>query len=414
MRRRSRSLARRAGATAPWAIAASAAALALIRLALVAADAGGPGEIAGVTSPQSSAAIAALEALTLAVYAATGALVATRRPRNPIGWLLLAMAFWFGVLMLSEQLAWHGLLADGQLAPGTSRWYWVAGWAWIPAIVPIFTLVPQLFPTGAPLSPRWRGLLLAAVAAIGALVAGTALAPGSLDNQPAVDNPYGLGRAAALTVDVSFAMVAVIALASAASLAVRFRRSHGIERQQIQWVWAAAALLVVCFVASALVDPIAGEAVAWPVYLMGLLGIPVAVAVAILRYRLYDIGTVVNRALVYGSLTATLALAYLACVLLLQLVLNPLTEQSDVAVAGSTLAVAACFVPARRRIQAVVDRRFYRRKYDAARTLEGFSGRLRDELDVDSLSSELREVLQDTLQPAHVSVWLRTSGERSA
>jgi hypothetical protein len=411
---RRRSFASRAGATAPWAIAASAAALALSRLALVIADAGGPRELAGVTSPELSPAIAALDAFTLAVYAATGALVASRRPRNPIGWLLLTMAFWFGVLMLSEQLAWHGLLADGQLTPGASRWYWVAGWAWVPAVVPIFTLVPQLFPTGAPLSPRWRGLLWAAVASIGALVAGTALAPGSLENQPAVDNPYGLGRAAALGVDVGFGMVAVIALVSAASLAVRFRRSHGIERQQIQWVWAAAALLVVCFVASGLLEPIAGVAVSWLVYLIGLLGIPVAVAVAILRYRLYDIGTVVNRALVYGSLTATLALAYLACVLLLQLVLSPLTEQSDVAVAGSTLAVAACFVPARRRIQAIVDRRFYRRRYDAARTLEAFSARLRDELDLDSLSGELCEVLQDTLQPVHVSVWLRTSGGSSA
>ena len=410
---RRRSFVSRAGATAPWAIATVAVAFALIRLALVIADAGGPREIAGVTSPESSAAIAALDAFTLAVYAATGALVALRRPRNPIGWLLLAMAFWFGVLMLSDQLAWHGLLADGQLTAGTSRWFWVAGWAWVPAVVPIFTLVPQLFPTGAPLSPWWRGLVWAAVAAIGALVAGTALAPGSLESQPAVDNPYGLGRAAALAADVSFAIVAVIALASAASLAVRFRRARGVERQQIQWVWAAAALLVVCFVASALLDPIAGEALAWPVYLVGLLAIPLAVAVAILRYRLYDIGVVVNRALVYGALTTTLALAYLACVLLLQLLLRPLTEDSDIAVAGSTLAVAACFVPARRRIQKVVDRRFYRRRYDAARTLENFSGRLRDELDVDSLSSELRDVLADALQPAHVSVWLRTSDERS-
>ena len=187
---------------------------------------------------------------------------------------------------------------------------------------------------------------------------------------------------------------------------MRFRQSTGVEREQIKWVWAAGALLVVTFVISVLLDDRAPEIVNH-VQLVGFLGIPAAITVAILRYGLFDIDVVVNRALVYGALTATLAGVYLGGVLLFGLVLAPITSDSGLAVAASTLAVATLFNPVRRRIQELVDRRFYRSKYDTEVTLEAFSARLRDEVDLDSLVSELRTVVDETMQPVHVSLWLR-------
>jgi hypothetical protein len=229
--------------------------------------------------------------------------------------------------------------------------------------------------------------------------------PGPVASYPAVDNPLGAGHAATVVSGICFGLLAFATIASITSLALRFRRSRGVERQQIKWVWAAGTLLVLSFLLSGLLQGPLGGDQADSILFVGLLGLPAAVAVAVLRYRLYDIAVVVNRTLVYGSLTATLAGVYLASVLLLQLVLDPVTSGS------STLAVAGLFGPARRRIQAIVDRRFYRRKYDATRTLDAFNARLREELDLDSLSSELRAVLEETMQPTHVSLWLRPSGE---
>ena len=234
------------------------------------------------------------------------------------------------------------------------------------------------------------------------MMVGFAFTPGEFEDLPAV-NPLGLGdplgTAAEVANGLGFLLLVVGTLTAIASIVVRFRRSRGIERQQLKWVTVGAALLPLSQVPS-------GD-LGYAGLLLGALVVAGAVAVAMLRYRLYDVDVVINRTLVYGALTAMLAAFYLGSVLLLQVLLRPLTEESNLAIAGSTLAVAALFRPARTRIQAVVDRRFYRHRYDAARTLESFGTRLRDQVALDNLSAELRTVVAETMQPAHVSLWLR-------
>ena len=392
-------------ASLSWIVAALALGLGLARVGLVIADAGGPPAIAGVEAPVSDGVSIAAEAFLLVLFAATGALVAARRPRNPIGWLLLTTAVSFAALQFAERLGWHNLLADRAVGDRVADWLWVANWIWILAVAPIFIFIPLLFPTGRPLSRRWRVAVWGTAVIVASFVLTSALRSGPLENYTAVDNRFGVVSAGIS--EVLFALCGAAAFISVGSLALRFRRAHGVERQQIKWVWGAGTLLVVCFVASALAQGPLGED-ADSILFVGLLAVPAAVAVAILRYRLYDIAVVVNRTLVYGSLTAALGLFYLGSVLLLQLILRPVTEESSLAVAVSTIAVAGLFRPARARIQELVDMRFYRRKYDAARTLQAFSARLRDERDLDNLNGELRTVLQETLQPSQVSLWLRS------
>ena len=344
-----------------------------------------------------------LEALVLTAFGALGAIVASRQPHNPVGWVLALIPLALGVLVVGDRVFWQVALTTGDTDGIAAYAAWLANWAWIPAIVPAFTILPLLFPTGSALSPRWRVLVWTAVVAGAVTLAGTAFAPGPLMGYPAVVNPIAIDSPLVeVAGGVGFALLVPTALASIVSLAIRFRRSHGAERQQLKWVAAAAVLLPVAFVGFGL-----SEQGGFLILLFGLLIVAGAVAIAMLRYRLYDIDVVINRALVYGALTATLAGTYLASVLLLQLALSGLTAGNGLAVAASTLAAAALFQPARRRIQATVDRRFFRRKYDATRTVERFAARLRDEVDLDALGSELRAVVAETMQPRHVSLWLR-------
>jgi hypothetical protein len=353
-------------------------------------------------------AFAVFEAVIFLLLAGTGAIVAARRPRNPIGWLFGVAALCLAVLMLSDALYWHAAFGDRGPHPTAEVALWFENWAWIPALVALFSLVPLLFPTGVPPSPRWRYVGWAAVTTGSVTLVATAFSPGPLQNTEWVTNPVGVGGLGLRTLsEAAFVLWLASALAAVASLVVRFRRSRGVERQQLKWVTAAGCLLLASFPVSALLDAEVSESAGWACLLFALLGLAVAVSVALLRFRLYDLDVVINRTLVYGALTAALAAAYLGSVLVLQLLLNGLTADSGLAVAGSTLAVAALFRPARSRIQATVDRRFYRHKYDAAQTLDRFGTQLRDEVDLGALSAELRSVVADTMQPAHVSVWLR-------
>jgi hypothetical protein len=393
-----------------------AVALGSLVLAIVDPNVGGPAHVsASGPTPQDEpeggyVPYAALSALVFSAFALVGAIVAIRRPRNPVGWFFGAGALLWSLGVLSSGLYWH--MAFGRSNPPAAADYvaWFASWSFLPAFVLLLALVPLLFPTGAPPSPRWRKVgWTAAVAGVVAIVS-NALAPGPLEaaDFPWVDNPFGVGGLGLDTLAaVSFPVVGAAAFAGIASLVVRYRRAHGIERQQLRWVAGAGCLLVLAAIGGSAASDWLGEGAGWIGILLGLLGVAVAVAIALLRYRLYDLDVVINRALVYAGLTAMLAATYLASVLLLQLVLSGAAGNSSLAVAVSTLAVAGLFRPARARIQHAVDRRFYRRKYDAQRTVEAFSARLRDQVDLAALDQELSAVVRETLQPAHMSLWLR-------
>jgi hypothetical protein len=346
-------------------------------------------------------------ALALA-FAAVGRLIASRQSDNAIGWLFLGAAVTAGLAALSSSYAdyWVDSGAGPELLGRTAAWY--ASLSWIPWIVVPSTFLLLLFPDGHLLSRRWRRVAWCAALGMAGGFVTQGLTPGALEDYPQVTNPYGVQTSALDPLNgLSLLLLAVGIAGSAASLIVRFRRARGELRQQIKWLAFAGAIAAVTFIFGIALYDVVGEAVANVAIMLGVLGLPLAAGIAILRYRLYDIDVVVNRALVYGALTATLGAGYLGGVLLLQLVLSGVTQGSGLAVAASTLAVAALFRPARARIQEAVDRRFYRRKYDAQRTLEDFSARLRDQVDLAALSSDLSGVVTETLQPAHVTLWLR-------
>ena len=352
-------------------------------------------------------------------FATVGALVAAREKGNAVGWLLLGIAVSFGLQGLAD--AYVGRPGH----PGEVAVAWFGSWVWYVWLCLAGLVLPLVFPDGRLPSPRWRAVLWMAVVSLVLAIVTVGLTAGPMDveSPEPLPNPVGLGGTAgevvAVVSSIGGLMTAAGFVLGAVCLMLRLRRASGRERQQLKWfayVGGLALTGLVVAIGSELSGPsvptwvdVAG-AVGWLSALMLiLLGLPVAVGIAILRHRLYDIDLVIKRTLVYGSLTLTLAASYLGSVLIFQLVLSPVAGESDLAVAGSTLAVAALFRPLRSRIQQLVDRRFYRSRYDAARTLDGFSVRLRDELDLETLGSDLRRVVGDTMQPAHVSLWLRSS-----
>jgi hypothetical protein len=272
--------------------------------------------------------------------------------------------------------------------------------------------LPLLFPTGHPPSPRWRPLAWAAGLAVAAVCVAAGASQGPLGDGLA-DNPFPLRAAWADTlVDaVGLPVLGGFVLAAAASLVVRFRRSAGVERQQLKWFTYVAAVNAVLTAASAL-SPGLDDRVPDLVDNLPYAAVPLAIGVAILRYRLYDIDRIINRTVVYGLVTVILALGYGLGVLVLGQLLG--RDRPSLAVAGATLGVAALFQPARRRVQVAVDRRFNRRRYDAARTIAAFSARLRDEVDLDTLAGELHTVVDQTMEPTTTSLWLRPSGRAPA
>jgi MFS family permease len=351
--------------------------------------------------------------LGFAAFMVVGALIVAHRPTNAIGWMFSATALLASTAGLAAEYATYTLVTRPGSLPGAILAAWYASWPWYPAIALALVFTPLLFPTGRLLSPRWRpvawlaGTATAAFTVLAALQAN--LGP---VGDPLIANPIGvagLENPEESTVGVALlVLLTVLMLVAFGSLVLRFRRSRGEERQQLKWFTYAAALLPLFVLADFLPGAVGDLASAVPIVVL-----PVAAGIAILRYRLYDIDRLINRTLVYGLLTALLAGVYAGAVLILgQLFGGVARDPPSWAVAGATLAVAALFQPARRRIQAVVDRRFNRRKYNTAQTIEAFSARLRDQVDLDTLSAEVLAVVDQTMQPTTASLWLRQSRSR--
>ncbi|MGA8987079.1 hypothetical protein, partial [Aeromicrobium sp.] len=285
--------------------------------------------------------------------------------------------------------------------------------SWVPFILVPATFLLLLFPDGRLLSPRWRSIAwCAGFGIVGNLIAGV-IRPGPIEDYPTLRSPYAIEGAARELFELSAVLaIAVGVVGSAMSLVRRFRSARGEQRRQIKWIAFAGSTAAVTIPVMTAAYGLVGEEIANGTMMLSVMGLPMATAAAIRQYRLYDIDLVINRALVYGLLTATLAGTYVGSVLLFQLALNGITKGSGLAVAASTLAVAAMFRPARTRIQRVVDRRFFRSRYDAALIVGTFSARLRDEIDLSMLGADLLDAVNATVQPAHASLWLRTETHR--
>ena len=369
----------------------------------------------------SFAADAVARAASILTFPAVGALIFWRRPEHPIGWLFCTVNLGWAINNFVGPYAKYALVVNPGALPAGRLATWFYSWPG-PISVGLLVLLFLLFPDGTLLSPRWR---LVAWLTVGYSVVGSlalAFAPGPIDDTIGfkVSNPAGIGDPIGHVLTPLAGIVQPLAVfllgAALIALALRQRRSRGQERQQLKWFTSSLILFLILVGADSAIFFYYGSETAMPnwaslfnnVAISSDALIPIAAGIAIQRYRLYDIDLIVNRSLVYGLLTAVLVLVYLGGVVSLQYAFRALTgEGSQLAIVASTLAIAALFNPLRRQVQAFVDRRFYRRKYDAAKTLEAFSTKLRDETDLDALNNELVGVVRETMQPAHVSLWLR-------
>jgi hypothetical protein len=361
-------------------------------------------EVMGTSSPDESFAEGVALIVGFAALPVMGALVASRHPRNAVGWLFVCVGLGVGILVISTEYAHWALVDQSGSYPGATLAAWFEQWLWYPSTGILLTLILLLFPNGKPPSPRWKWLVWVCVAALGVISLGGMVEERLEGGDYSIDNPigiHGLGDVETVFGPV-FLVLGVSAILCAVSLVVRFRRSRGDERQQLKLLTFAACLMIVGTVVVDLFE-IPGTFAITLVVLAG------SLAASMLKYRLYDIDRIINKTVVFGLLTAVLLAGYAALVLVLQSVL-PVPDDSALTVAGSTLAMAALFGPLRRRIQAIVDRRFYRSKYDAIRTIEVFESSLRRRTDLDDLTSELVEAVRRTVHPSHVSVLLEDRG----
>jgi hypothetical protein len=350
--------------------------------------------------------------LGFAAFMVVGALVVAHRPSNTIGWIFSAVGLLPSTGALAAEYATYALVTRPGSLPGAIIAAWYASWPWYPTLALALVFAPLLFPTGRLLSPRWRPAAWLAGAATAAFTLLAALQANlGPVGEPVIANPIGVTAVEnpeESTVGLALLVLMILtAVVGFASLVIRFRRSRGEERQQLKWFTYAGGLLPLAVLSDFLPGLVGTVVFAVPIVFM-----PLAAGIAVLRYRLYDIDRLINRTLVYGLLTALLASVYVGAVLVLGQLFGGVTrDPPSWVVAGATLAVAALFQPARRRIQAVVDRRFNRRKFDAAKTVEAFSARLREEVDLDALTAELLVVVDQTMQPHQAWLWLRPSTE---
>ena len=349
-------------------------------------------------------------------YAGVGAVLAVRRPGNAIGWILLAVAWSFVLVNVTVTATTADLMA-GTAAPWEEAKAWLTGWSGS-AIFALIALLTVVFPSGRVPDGGWGRVARTALVASAALVLLTAAAPtiavnpGGSDVSLFVPNPLALFPDAAFWApfsksDLTLPLVALMAI-GAISVLVRFRRSQGLERQQLRWMMAALTLVPLAVIAGfLLVTGGAPSQVAWIPALVAFMLPPLAVGIAVLRYRLYEIDRIISRTIGWAAVTTVLAVVFVAVILVTQTALASITTSNTFAVAASTLVVAALFQPLRRRVQAKVDRRFNRARYDAERTVAAFAGRLRDELDIEALTTAIAAAVIQTVEPVSVSLWLR-------
>jgi hypothetical protein len=347
-------------------------------------------------TPPTDTLTATLRVLSLA-FPTVGALVASRQPENPIGWIFCAAGLLTGVQPFASRYVDHVDPGHTVSLPGGELIDWISPWIGVPVVLLAGALF-LLFPSGRLPSRRWRAVVWMAACGSAMIALWTAI-------RAAIGFGGGVVRVLG---SVGIALLLVGLLASVTSLILRLRGAKGDERQQLKWFVYAAALMAGGTAGGLVFSTGRASLIAGFMSILGFMGLPICTGIAILKYRLYDIDVVINRTLVYGSLTAALVAIYFGGIVLLQRLFVALTSQeSTLAVVASTLLIAALFTPLRRSIQSFIDRRFYRRKYDAAKTLEAFSAKLRDETDLDALSDDLVGVVRETMQPAHVSLWLR-------
>jgi hypothetical protein len=347
---------------------------------------------------------------TALAFASVGALMASRRPRNAIGWIFCGAGILATAELLGSQYAIYGLLTQPGSVPRPELGAWLFEWTGFVAACLTATFVLMLFPDGRLPSPAWRPLPW--LTGVGVVLATSVFAfrPGPLLLSVFVENPLGIGAAQGTVITIGLLGIVIVLGAlvlSIASLVVRYGRARVGERQQIKWIAYVAGIHAVAFVIFVLLLQSAPALVA-----LAASAIPIATGIAILRHRLYDIDVLIHRTVVYGATSAAIAVTFFAGILALQALLRPLTSGSELAIAASTLVSFALFQPIRRRVQDEVNRRFDRSRYDAARTLDAFADQLRDEVDLDALRDDLLGAVRQTMAPAHTSLWLRETWRR--
>jgi hypothetical protein len=353
--------------------------------------------------------------LSAVLFSTVGAIVASRRAENPVGWLFCLLGLAFSIGHSSSQYAIYAQLAQPGLLPAGQALAWISSWI-LPPIIGLQVFAFLLFPTGRLPGRRWRWLAWLTVASVVVGTISSAFTLGANAGLGPVQNPLGIDGFSSVYGAV-LTLLTLLTVPAALSPFARLRRAGGVERQQIKWfAYAAAAtvggLIFAYMIPNSIDTPRWFERTGYALLIATTPAIPVSIGIAILRYRLYDIDRIINRTLVYGALSVTLALLYFGGVTLTQITLRILTgqeQQPQLVIVASTLMIAVIFNPLRHRMQEFIDQRFYRRKYDAARTLGQFSAKLRDETDLDALNSELLSVVRETIQPTHVSFWLASA-----
>jgi hypothetical protein len=346
-----------------------------------------------------------------------GALVAQRKPQNIVGWLILVAGVCAGIQVLAEEYAIYGILGREEALPGAAVAGWVETWIWLVIVPLIVVWVIALFPDGEFLTPRWRllGWMTALASAVG--VSGLAFHAGPLNNAPFVDNPFPLfghfaeirsgDRSVSMVFFVGFLGVVALAIVAALSVVLRYRRAVGTERQQLKWLALAAVVLAVAGGTTAVAQVAAPDfKPAQTLFIASIAFLPIAMSIAILRHRLYDIDVLINRALVYGVTSAAVGAVFFGGIVVLQTLLRPITGGSQIAVAISTLLCFGLFQPVRERTQRAIDHRFYRARYDAVRTLDAFTDQLGVMVELGAVRASLLEAVGETFEPASASIWL--------